>query len=100
MSVLSLRLPDSLHRAVGRVAREEGISINQFISTAVAEKISALRTVEILEERAALGDRKAFERCLSRVPADLPIPDDRLPEASSRKPRTRLAAARKGVRKG
>ena len=100
MSTLSLRLPESLHRSVGELAREEGISINQVISTAVAEKLSALRTVEILGERAARGDRKAFERVLASVPAAPPMPEDRLPEASPRKPRTRLVAAKKSTRKG
>ena len=37
MSTLSLRLPESLHRRVKEMASQEGISINQFISTAVAE---------------------------------------------------------------
>ena len=100
MSTLSLRLPESLHRSVGELAREEGISINQLISTAVAEKLSALRTVEILGERAARGDRKAFERVLARVPAGPPLPEDRLPEASPRKPRGRVVAAKKSIRKG
>jgi hypothetical protein len=42
MSVLSLRLPDSLHRMVREVAAKDSVSINQFIATAVAEKMSAL----------------------------------------------------------
>jgi hypothetical protein len=100
VSTLSLRLPESLHRAVGKLAREEGISINQLVSTAVAEKLSALRTVEILGERAARGDRKAFERVLARVPAGPPILGDHPVEASPRKPRIRLASAKKGSRNG
>ena len=46
MSALSLRLPQSLHRKLGEVAEREGISINQLISSAVAEKMSALMTEE------------------------------------------------------
>ena len=42
MSSLSLRLPDSLHRKIRELAKEEGISINQFITTALAEKLSAI----------------------------------------------------------
>lgn len=45
MSTLSLRLPDSLHRRIRELAQQEGISINQFVSTAVAEKMAALLTV-------------------------------------------------------
>ena len=68
MSTLSLRLPESLHNQLKETARREGISINQFISTAVAEKLAALMTVEYLEERAQRGDRSRFERVLSRIP--------------------------------
>jgi len=55
MSSLSLRLPDSLHRHIKELSEKEGVSINQFISTAVAEKISALSTQNYLEERAKNG---------------------------------------------
>lgn len=99
MSTMSLRLPESLHRAVVNLAREEGLSLNQLISSAVAEKLSALRAVEILGERAARGDRKAFERVLGRVPAGPSLPEYRLPEATRQKSRTRLAAARRSRRK-
>ena len=51
MSTLSIRLPDSLHKKVKELARQEGISMNQFIALAVAEKMSALMTVEHLKER-------------------------------------------------
>ena len=51
MSTLSLRLPDSLHEQVKLLAKNDGISINQFISSAVAEKMSALLTEEYLKER-------------------------------------------------
>ncbi len=67
MSTISLRLPESLHRKVREVAKEEHVSVNQFISTALAEKLSALMTLEYLEERAARGDRERFERAMGRV---------------------------------
>ena len=41
MSALNLRLPDSIHRHIREIAKREGVSINQFISTAVSEKVSA-----------------------------------------------------------
>lgn len=97
MSTLSLRLPESLHRSVGELAREEGISINQLISTAVAEKLSALRTAEILGERASRGSRNAFERVLARVPSGAPLPGDELP-AAVRKGRPLPKAAKKTAR--
>ncbi len=67
MSTISLRLPESLHRKVRELAKEEHVSVNQFISTALAEKLSALMTLEYLEDRAARGDRESFERAMSRV---------------------------------
>lgn len=48
MSALSLRLPDSIHKHIKEIATKEGVSINQFISSAVAEKISAIITEEYL----------------------------------------------------
>ncbi len=68
MSTLSIRLPESLHKRVRELAKDEGVSINQFVSTAVAEKLSALMTEDYLNEKAKKGDRKKFEAALSRVP--------------------------------
>ncbi len=68
MSTLSVRLPDSLHKRVKQMAEEEGISMNQFITLAVTEKVSALMTVEYLEERAKRGSRQQFEAILANVP--------------------------------
>ncbi len=68
MTTLSLRLPDSLHRQVKELARREGISINQLLTTAAAEKISALATEEYLMGRAAQGDRGSYRKILAMVP--------------------------------
>jgi len=78
MSTLSLRLPKSLHDKVRELAKREGVSINQLIATAVAEKISALLTLDYLEERAARGSREAFEAVLAKVPDREPAEEDRL----------------------
>ena len=74
MSTLSLRLPESLHRQLRELARRDGVSINQMISTAVAEKIACLMTEEYLGARSARGSRGGFERVLSKV-RDIP-PDE------------------------
>ena len=68
MSTLSLRLPESLHKQLKDVAEREGVSINQLITSAVAEKMSALMTAEYLEERAARANRSAFDAVLAKVP--------------------------------
>lgn len=79
MSTISLRLPDSLHKQVRKLAERESVSINQLITLALAEKLSALMTEEYLEERAKRGSRKKFERAMAKVPKILPKSHDRLP---------------------
>lgn len=79
MSTMSLRLPESLHERAREVAKREGVSINQLVATALAEKLSALDTLEYLEARAARGSREAFLDVLSRVPDVSPTPGDELP---------------------
>jgi hypothetical protein len=78
MSVLSLRLPDSLHRQVKELASRDGISINQFVATAVAEKMSALMTEDYLRQRAARGSRAKYEAALAQAPDVEPDERDRI----------------------
>lgn len=78
MSTISLRLPDSLHQYAKALAREDGISVNQLITTALAEKMSALATETYLEERAKRGNRKDFENALANVADVEPEGEDRL----------------------
>ena len=78
MSTLSIRLPKSVHRKLRDMAEKEGVSMNQFISLAVSEKISALLTVDYLNERAAKADPKQFKDLLSRVPDVAPDELDKL----------------------
>jgi predicted transcriptional regulator len=67
MSAISLRLPESLHKSVRELAKKENVSINQFIATALAEKISALMAVEYLEKRAERGRQRRFEKVLKKI---------------------------------
>lgn len=78
MSTLSLRLANSLHDEVKFLAKKEGISINQFIASAVAEKMSALMTEDYLLERAKKGDKAAFLEAMSKVPDVEPEQYDKL----------------------
>ena len=68
MSALSIRLPESLHKYAKQYAATEGISVNQLISTALAEKLSALATEDYLEARAKAGSRFKFEAALAKIP--------------------------------
>ena len=67
MSTISLRLPQSLHKQVRVLAKKDEISINQFIATALAEKMSALMTGDYLEQRAKRGSRQKFEHAMAKV---------------------------------
>ncbi len=78
MSALSLRLPNSIHRHIKEIAAREGVSINQFISSAVSEKISAIMTEDYLIQRAKRADRNKFKKILDNVPARKPLPGDEL----------------------
>ncbi len=77
MGVISLRLPDSLHEAAKELAKKDHFSLNQLISTALAEKLSALMTEEYLEERAKRGNKKRFKKIMSKVPDTEPEEHDR-----------------------
>lgn len=78
MSTLSLRLPNSVHRHIKEIAAQEGVSINQFILSAVAEKVSAILTEDYLTEQAERADREAFKNILDNVPVRPPIAGDEL----------------------
>jgi hypothetical protein len=78
MSAISLRLPKSLHEAARQLAEQEEISVNQLITLALAEKVSALMADEYLSARAKRGDRSKYRRVLNKVPDPEPADEDRL----------------------
>ena len=78
MSTISLRLPESLHEKARELAEQEDISINQLITLALAEKISALMTEDYLAARAKRGSQAKFEAALSKIPDVEPDNSDRL----------------------
>jgi predicted nucleic acid-binding protein len=78
-STYPLRLPRSVKAEVERRAKREGISVNQFIATAVAEKLAAMNTAEFFTERRDRTDFAAFDRLMRRKSGEPPRPDDRIP---------------------
>ena len=78
MSRISLRLPDSLHAQARELAKKENISINQIVTLALAEKMSALMTEEYLGKRAKRGSKKKFLRAMKKVANVEPEARDRL----------------------
>ncbi len=75
-STYPLRLPRSVKAEVERRAKMDGISVNQFVATAVAEKLAAMSTAEFFAERRARADLKAFDRLMRRKGGEQPRPDD------------------------
>ena len=78
MSTISLRLPESLHRQLRKLAKEEGVSINQLAAAALGEKVASLMTKDYLEERAKRGSRHKFARAMAKVKNIKPGPQDGL----------------------
>ena len=78
MGALSLRLPESIHRHIREIAKVEGVSINQLISSAITEKISAIMTEEYLKRRADRANIKDMESILKKVADREPIAGDEL----------------------
>ena len=78
MGVMSLRLPKSLHSDLKDVAKIEGVSMNQFVAIAIAEKIASLNALDYLEKRAKRGSREKLLAVLAKAPDVEPEEYDRL----------------------
>jgi predicted DNA-binding ribbon-helix-helix protein len=77
MTTISLRLPDSTHHRLKAWAKQDKLSINQLITTAVAEKMAALATIDAIEKRAQSASLAKFTAALSRVPTSSVALEDR-----------------------
>lgn len=91
MSVLNVRLPQSLHDELREIAGVEGVSMNQMVLLAVAEKLAARRaknearagsSLRALQSRSGLGREEAragLEAWWASRPDALPVPGDEMP---------------------
>jgi hypothetical protein len=75
-STYPLRLPKSVKAEVERRAKADGVSVNQFLATAVAEKLAAMNTAAFFAERRTKADFAVFDRIMRRKRGELPQPDD------------------------
>jgi post-segregation antitoxin (ccd killing protein) len=75
-STYPLRLPKSVKAEVERRAKADGVSVNQFLATAVAEKLAAMNTAAFFAERRTKADFAAFDRIMRRKRGELPQPED------------------------
>lgn len=71
-----LRLPESILEEAKRAAKQDGVSLNQFIGTALAEKVSALRAQSVLEDRAARADQAKFDAVMAKAGTEPPRDGD------------------------
>ena len=78
-STYPLRLPISVKAEVVRRAKADGTSFNQFVATAVAEKLAAMNTAAFFAERRSRADFDAFDRIMQRQGGEAPRPDDLIP---------------------
>ena len=78
MANYALRVPDSLMEYAKKVALDEHVSMNQFFVTAIAEKVSALKTSAYFAQRRGRGDITAFDAWLEASPDAAPDAGDAL----------------------
>ena len=78
MSMMSLRIPKSMYGDLKEIAEVEGISMNQFVMIAIAEKIASLNALQYLEKRAERGSREKLLAVLAKAPDTEPEEYDRL----------------------
>jgi hypothetical protein len=78
MNTLTIQIPDGVARQLRECAEREGVTVEQLISSAAAEKVSALLTVEYLRERARNAKREDFVAFLNGSPDVPPLPGDEL----------------------
>jgi len=78
-STYPLRLPASVKAEVVRRAKADGTSVNQFVATAVAEKLAAMNTAAFFAERRNRADFAAFDKIMKRNGGHAPEPEDRMP---------------------
>ena len=75
-STYPLRLPRSVKAEVERRAKADGVSVNQFVATAVAEKLAAMNTAAFFAERRDRADFAAFDRLMRGKRGEAPRPED------------------------
>jgi hypothetical protein len=76
-----LKLPASIKKAAQRLAKEDGVSLNQWIGIAVAQKVSATETAAEFFYRIGKGSSEDLGELLRMVRHRPPMAGDELPSA-------------------
>jgi hypothetical protein len=75
-STYPLRLPRSVKAEVERLAKKDGVSVNQFVATAVSEKLAVMNTAAFFAERKKRADFGAFDKLMRRKGGEKPRAGD------------------------
>jgi len=78
LSTYPLRLPRSIRAGVERLSKQDGVSINQFVSIAVAEKVAMMQAQDYFSQRATRADMGAFDQLMQRTGGEPPRAGDEL----------------------
>jgi len=78
MTAINVKLPDSIKKKAGQLAAKDGVSFDQFVSAAVAEKVSGWLTEDDLDQRAKRASRKKYNASLAQVPNVPPMRGDEI----------------------
>lgn len=76
MTTLNLTLPSSIQRHLHEMAAADGVPVDQFVASAVTEKVAALLAERYLGERAGRADPAALQAVLDKVPQRAPLAGD------------------------
>ena len=79
-AVIQVRLPRSMKEAIARLAKQDGVSMNQMITLAVAEKLAVMDAMDNLKKRASRADYEWFDRFMNRESGEPPREGDELPK--------------------
>jgi len=79
MKAIQVRLPDTIHGKVRKLAKEEHMSMNQFMVTSISNEVVRHETSDFFREAAAHFDPEAFESALKAVPDVAPAAEDQIP---------------------
>lgn len=78
MSNYPLRLPDHVMAEAKHLAEQNGTSLNQFLSSLIAERVGELRATANIRVRAERANPSAALAILTRVPDRPPLTGDEL----------------------
>jgi phage I-like protein len=67
MISINIALPDSISATAQRLAKLDGITLDQYVASALAEKSAVLMSQDYLKQRGAKANRAAYDAILDRV---------------------------------